>query len=117
MPESEHPYNLRKLIDYIGDNPETIREMVGIFLQSANDLSSQMLDSGMKNDWENVAKAAHKLKPSLDIFGMDELMAPIRQIEQQAKNGGHTDETFNLVKSLVQRLKSIMLFMRSDYQF
>lgn len=109
-------YNLRKLIDYIGDNEETIKEMVGIFLKSAHDLSGQMMEACVANDLENVSKAAHKLKPSLDIFGIDDLALPIKQIEQSYKNNESCDSVFLIVRNLNKRLIEVMDQMRKDYQ-
>jgi HPt (histidine-containing phosphotransfer) domain-containing protein len=108
-------YNLRKLIDYIGDNEETIKEMVGIFLKSANELSGQMMEACVANDLESVSKAAHKLKPSLDIFGIDDLAIPIKQIEQSYKNNESCTSVFVIVRNLNNRLLFVMKQMRDDY--
>lgn len=108
-------YNLSKLIDYVGDNPDTIREMIGIFIQSARELCTQMIEGCANGDVGLVSKTAHKLKPSLDIFGVESLAQPIRLIEAAKDNGVECQTLYPEIMRLHQRMTVVMEQLSRDY--
>lgn len=117
MSVDEHgkSYNIKKLIEYVGEEEETIKEMVAIFLKTAPELLVQMVDACEKGDMNAASRTAHKLKPSLDVFGLDDLGAPIRKIEQSFKN----DESPEMIRPVIllveQRLALVLEQMHADY--
>lgn len=108
-------YNLSKLIDYVGDNPDTIREMIGIFIQSARELCTQMIEACANGDVGLVSKTAHKLKPSLDIFGIESLAQPIRQIEAAKDNSIECQTLYPEIMRLHQQMAVVMQQLNRDY--
>ncbi len=117
MPINEHnsTYNIKKLVEYVGDNEETIKEMVSIFLKSAPELLGQMLEAYDKGDLDATSRAAHKLKPSLDVFGLDDLGDPIRKIEQAFKNNGSPKMILPFIELVKSRLTNVLQQMHDDY--
>jgi len=75
----------------MGDD-SIIIEITKVFLKDAPDAIEQMKASYANEDWEQLAKIAHKIKPNLIYMGMDRARELILDIEQQAKSGNIRDE-------------------------
>lgn len=113
--EHNSSYNIKKLVEYVGNNEETIKEMVSIFLKSGSELLGQMLEAYQAGDLDAVSRTAHKLKPSLDVFGLDELAEPIRKIEQAFKNEETLEMISPFIKMVENRLNIVLQQMHNDY--
>lgn len=85
MSNKKKVYNLTKLIEFVGDDQAAIQNMISIFLNSSSELLEQMDAFEKQGDPASLAKAAHKLKPSLTIFGLDHLVDTVKTIEANAK--------------------------------
>jgi HPt (histidine-containing phosphotransfer) domain-containing protein len=109
-------YKLDKLIEYIGTDEEAIKNMISIFLSTTPDLLLQLKNGLLTENYEEIARSAHKLKPTLDIFGIDNLHEPIRFIEvhaKQKKNLPKITETSTLVE---QTLEQVFMNLKRDYK-
>ncbi len=113
MPESDkNHYCLDKLIGFVGNDPDAIKNMVNLFLSTTPDLL-QSINSGFhEGKAENLAKAAHTLKPTLDVFGVEDTYDLIRSIEQKAKRseldaelGKHIEQLNTTMELVFQELK------------
>lgn len=113
--QASNQYHLTKLYSFIGEEPGPVKEMVVIFLQSSTELLQDISTGLTLQDFEKISKAAHKLKPSLDIFGIDDMYDTIREIELNARNKTNPDLIKQRIDQLENRLKAAMLQMREDY--
>lgn len=112
---NEKLYKLDKLKEYVGDSPETLCEMVGLFLQSADEIKMQMQAACSQNDPEAVGKAAHKLKPSLDIFGVSSLAVQARLIEKIHHDKEMCLNLHQVVKDFLDKLDLVVQQLQHDY--
>lgn len=87
MASKQPLFNVEKLKGYVGSDPKALKEMIELFIVAGSESLQEIKDAYEKKDLEALAKAAHKIKPSLDIFSIKELYQPIRELEQQAKDG------------------------------
>lgn len=113
--EGEKLYNLSKLIEYVGDDPATIKEMVGIFLTSARELSAQMKSGCEAGSVEMTSKAAHKLKPSLDIFCIPGAATQVRLIEQAHQNALSCQSLAGLLHVFFEQLNPALSALEKDF--
>lgn len=73
-------------------------ELVSSFIENTPPDAQQMTEAGIDNDWPNVAKTAHKIKPSVKLMGIRKLTDLILQIESEAKSNntnGNVHEMIN----------------------
>ncbi len=113
--DGEKGYKLDKLLEYVGDNPETIRDMVSLFLQSAEEMKIQMLEACHQNNPEVVGKLAHKLKPSLDIFGVHNLAVQVRILEKIQHDKEMCLNIHTVVAAFLKNLDVVVRELRADY--
>jgi HPt (histidine-containing phosphotransfer) domain-containing protein len=95
-------YDLQQLIEIAAGNQDFVDKMVNMFLEMTPALVSRIEAGIQLQDWDEVKAAAHKMKPSLDMMGIDSLHDVIRSIEENTK--------------LVERLEDIpeLYFTLSD---
>jgi HPt (histidine-containing phosphotransfer) domain-containing protein len=108
-------YKLDKLIEYIGTDEEVIKNMIGIFLTTTPDLLSQVLAGLQSENYDEIAKNVHKLKPTLDIFGIDSLHDPIRSIENYAKQKKNIQKIAELIALLEKTLEKVIFELKKDF--
>lgn len=108
-------YKIDKLIEYIGTDEEEIKNMIGIFLNTTPELLIQLNQGIRTENFEEIAKSVHKLKPTLDIFGIDCLHEPVRTIENYAKQKKNFHRITELSASVNTTLYSVFQKIKSDY--
>lgn len=115
MSENQELYHLDKLIGFVGDDPAAVQNMVRIFLQTTPELLETINESFKQQYSEKMGKAAHSLKPTLDVFGIDSLHANIRRIEQKARAEEIDNELFELINKLNAVLEVVFKSLKINY--
>ncbi|MBZ0242632.1 MAG: Hpt domain-containing protein [Bacteroidales bacterium] len=115
MSENQELYHLDKLIGFVGDDPAAVKNMVGIFLQTTPELLETINLSFKQRYSEKIAKAAHSLKPTLDVFGIDSLHTTIRSVERKARDGELDNELLELIDSVNTVLEDVFNSLRINY--
>lgn len=85
-------YSLDKINEMAEGDQDFITSVISVFLEEVpEDLDG--LEKAIKDrDYENVYKLAHKIKPNVDILGMEQTRARALEIETLGKNTGNFDE-------------------------
>lgn len=115
MSENQELFHLDKLVGFVGDDPVAIQNMVRIFLQTVPELLETINESFKQQNPDKMAKAAHSLKPTLDVFGIDSLYAVIRNIEQKAKSEVFDKELHELINKLNSVLETVFNKFKMKY--
>lgn len=75
--------NLDYLKSLVGDDPETIREMLTIFCEDVPKYLITMQKAQEENDWQSVARTAHSLKSSMGFTGRDDMVEMAETLQHQ----------------------------------
>ena len=108
-------YTLDKINEMAEGDEDFIMSVVSVFLEEVpEDLSAleRAIDSG---DFEQIGKMAHKIKPNVDLLGMEQTRANAYELETLGKNAGSLEEIkikFPLLKKDVQQ---VMSELRKDF--
>ncbi|KAB7727083.1 PAS domain S-box protein [Rudanella paleaurantiibacter] len=108
----------RHLHDMYGPDLSTASEMFELFLNDIVPEINRLNDLCTAHDWAEVARLAHKLKPTFSMVGLTELEAKMAQIERSASQNSnselvviycsdiikHTNEAIPLLKNELQKL-------------
>lgn len=102
-------YNLDKLIEMADGDQDFINSVISVFLEEVpQDL--EHLESAIENmDYENVYKLAHKIKPNVDLLGMEQTRATALEIEtlgKSSENSAEIEEKFPLLKKDIHQVIS-----------
>ncbi len=97
-------YNLSKVYALSDNDPEFVNEILTLFVTEVPEDMVQIKEGIKKKDHKHAYAYAHKIKPTLDLLGMNVAFEEILQIEAWTKTEGKKKdikETFKSVKSQV----------------
>ena len=108
-------YNLSKVYA-IGDNDvDFARQIVVLFTEEVPP-EVKKIKAGLKEkDHSKVYHAAHKIKPTLDMLGMDLAYEDVLVIEAWSKSEGKKKEIKDVFKSLRDCIDKALKELKKDY--
>jgi HPt (histidine-containing phosphotransfer) domain-containing protein len=108
-------YNLAKVYALSDNDPEFVNEILNLFVTEVpNDLKE--IGEGIKSkDHKRTYAFAHKLKPTLDLLGLNVAFEEILQIEAWTKAEGKKKEIIETYKSVKAQVKDAIKELRKDF--
>lgn len=79
------PLDLTYLYEISDHDREFIYEMIMTIVKNTPEMLDDIEREGKTENWEQVGRLMHKLKPSLLLLNIDNLSAHIRELEGNAK--------------------------------
>ena len=109
----EVTYDLTQIIDMSDNDPDFIKLMVDTFMQEMPSDLDYLAMAMEKEDRENVHNYAHKMRPSLEMFGLKGHLNALA-LESWAKGEEIKDvnESFNF---LYQELQETLIQLKNDF--
>lgn len=108
-------YNLSKVYSISDNDVDFARQIVTLFTEEVPVELENIKTGVKKKDHNMVYQAAHKIKPTLDLLGMDIPYKDVIIIEEWGKNEGKKKEAKEVVKSLKKELKLALKEIKKDY--
>jgi hypothetical protein len=108
-------YNLSKVYALSDNDPEFVNQILVLFVNEVpKDLSE--LKNGIYNEsHKQVYAYAHKIKPTLDLMGMNIAFEEILQIEAWTKIEGRKKDIVETYKSVKSHLKVAIKEIKKDF--
>lgn len=108
-------YNLAKVYALSDNDPEFVNEILNLFVTEVpGDLIQ--IGEGIKNkDYKQAYAFAHKLKPTLDLLGLNVAFEEILQIEAWTKTEGKKKEIIETYKSVKSQVKDAIKELKKDF--
>jgi HPt (histidine-containing phosphotransfer) domain-containing protein len=108
-------YNLAKVYAISDDDKDFVLQIVNLFVEEVpRDL--EQLKEGIKDKKHAYAYGfAHKIKPTLDLLGMEAAHEEILQIEKWTKEEGKKKEIEEIFKSLSGRINDALEEVKKDF--
>ncbi|MEK6783095.1 MAG: ATP-binding protein [Bacteroidota bacterium] len=91
------------------NNPEFIKEMVDAFLEIMPNTIDEIRNLALSNAWEGVARATHKIRPSLTLMGMTSAKELSIQIENNANSKSQRTLVLSQVEDFCRMLEGALL--------
>ncbi len=105
------PYSFHKLSEYVGGEKNEIINMITLFIDTIPLETNQLQELASKKDWQSIYKIAHKIKPSFDVFAMDELVADITSIELLSHNNNSNGNLVYVINKFIKKFDAIILLL------
>ncbi|MER3316751.1 MAG: Hpt domain-containing protein [Allomuricauda sp.] len=108
-------YNLDKINEMAEGDEDFIVSVISVFLEEVpEDLESleKAIDS---KDYENIYKLAHKIKPNVDILGMEHTRAKALEIETLGKTTGSMQEIEEKFPILKKDVLQVVTELKNDF--
>ena len=108
-------YNLSKVYA-ISENDEGFAKQIVTLFTEEVPVEIKNIKAGLEDkDHTRVYHAAHKIKPTLDLLGMDLAYDDVLAIEKWTKAEGKRKEIKEVVKSLKQHVNNTLKEVKKNY--
>lgn len=97
-------YNLNQLHELAGGSDDFVQSMVETFLEHTPQQLQELLNAYKAHDLITVGSIAHKIKPNIDLFGIEAIKENVRTVEEKGKNEINDAE----LRESVDRLKKYL---------
>ncbi|KPM31596.1 Hpt domain protein [Croceitalea dokdonensis DOKDO 023] len=102
-------YNLDKIKEMAEGDEDFIVSVVSVFLEEVPEDLKSLEEAIAAKDYDQAYKMAHKIKPNVDLLGMEQTRANALEIETLGKSKGNFKEIevrFPLLKTDIQQVIS-----------
>lgn len=108
-------YNLSK-VNAISDNDPDFAKQIALLFAQEVPVEIKNIKEGLKvKDYCTVYHAAHKIKPTLDLLGMDLAYEDVIAIEEWSRAQGKKKEIKEVVKALKHKVAETVKELTKDY--
>jgi HPt (histidine-containing phosphotransfer) domain-containing protein len=108
-------YNLAKVYAISDSDAAFAKQIVVLFLEEVPEEIKNIREGLREKDHKKVYSAAHKIKPTLDLLGMDLAYEDVIAVESWSKAEGKKKEIKDVVKSLKDLVGLTVKELKKDY--
>ena len=109
-------YNLAKVYEISENDIEFALQIANLFLQEVPDELKSIKEGIDEKDYTKVYSAAHMIKPSLDLLGMDLAYDENLQIMKWSKSNGKKKEIKETYKSFKAYIDLAIKEIKKDFK-
>lgn len=109
-------YSLDKVNEMAEGDEDFVVSVISVFLEEVPDDLAALETAIAQKNYEQTYKLAHKIKPNVDLLGMEQTRATALEIETLGKseaNMAEIEEKFPLLKKDVEQVVSEL---KKDFQ-
>lgn len=107
-------YNLESVEEMAGGDRDFVKVVVQTFLEEIPPDLMGMNEAVTKDDAAQAYQFAHKMKPNLQMFGL-ELMPQIKVIEEWSKSGGDKSEVELAARTITKKYRLAETELKEDF--
>lgn len=108
-------YNLAKVYALSDNDSEFVNQIVTLFVSEIPDDLIEIKEGIKKKDHKHAYAYAHKVKPSLDLLGLNIAFEEILQIEAWTKAEGEKKEIKETFKSVKNQVEEAVKELKKDF--
>lgn len=109
-------YDLTYLQQVFHGNDVMVQKIVKLFLDQGPQFGRDMTECVRKSNWRELHPIAHKLKSSVNMLGMSDLLPFVLEIEQRSKFGEGVESLPQLVANLNANLELVCMTLSHDLE-
>ena len=108
-------YNLSKVYALSDNDPDFVNEILALFVTEVPEDLQQIREGIKKKDHKHAYSFAHKIKPTLDLMGLNVAFEEILQIEAWTKTEGKKKDIKETFKSVKKQVKEAIKEIKKDF--
>ncbi|MEZ4811705.1 MAG: Hpt domain-containing protein [Allomuricauda sp.] len=108
-------YSLDKIDEMAEGDQDFVISVISVFLEEVPADLEGLEKAINEGDYENVYKLAHKIKPNVDLLGMEQTRAMALEIETLGKNVGSMGEIVQKFPLLKKDVLQVMSELKKDF--
>ncbi len=108
-------YNLSKVYALSENDPEFVLQIVSAFVNEIPEDLAQIKEGIKLKNHKHTFSYAHKVKPTLDLFGLKVAFEEILYIEAWSKSEGEVKAIKETYKSVKRQVKEAINELKKDF--
>lgn len=108
-------YNLDKINEMADGDEDFINSVISVFLEEVPQDLEGLETALEQQNYEQVYQLAHKIKPNVDLLGMDQTRAVALQIETLGKNSANMNEIQEVFPILKKDIHQVVSELKKDF--
>lgn len=108
-------YNLDKLNEMADGDEDFINSVISVFLEEVPQDLEGLEKALDQQDHQQVYQLAHKIKPNVDLLGMEQTRAVALQIETLGKNSANMSEILEVFPLLKKDIHQVVGELKKDF--
>ncbi|MFP9115109.1 Hpt domain-containing protein [Flavobacterium sp. RHBU_3] len=108
-------YNLSKVYAISDNDQDFAKQIITLFIDEVPAEVKNIREGLEDKDHKRVYQAAHKIKPTLDLLGMELAYDDVLAIEKWTKAEGRRKEIKDVVKSLRGHVENTLKEVKKNY--
>lgn len=108
-------YNLSKVYALSDNDSEFVNEILTLFVTEVPEDLKQIKEGIKKRDYKHAYAYAHKIKPTLDLMGLNVAFEEILQVEAWTKTEGKKKDITETFKSVKTQVKDAIKEIKKDF--
>lgn len=110
-------YSFNKLREYVADDPQQIKEMIQLFIDTIPPDVDKLLSFSIAGDFENSYKMAHRIKPSFDVFDISDIFNELSQVESISRETKDQKYLLEKVVNIHDKVTDIVEKMKNEPEY
>ena len=108
-------YNLDKINEMAEGDEDFVNSVISVFLEEVPQDLQDLENALAQNDYEKVYQLAHKIKPNVDLLGMEQTRAAALEIETLGKNSANISEIEKVFPILKKDIDQVVSELKKDF--
>jgi len=108
-------YNLSKVYALSDNDSEFVNEILTLFVTEVPEDLAQIKEGIKKKDHKHAYAYAHKIKPTLDLLGLNVAFEEILQLEAWTKTEGKKKDIEDTFKSIKTQVNDAIKEIKKDF--
>ncbi|MCP4977729.1 MAG: Hpt domain-containing protein [Maribacter sp.] len=108
-------YNLDKINEMADGDEEFINSVISVFLEEVPQDLEGLENALEQQNHEQVYQLAHKIKPNVDLLGMEQTRATALQLETLGKKEANMNEIRDLFPVLKKDIHQVVSELKKDF--
>ncbi|AWG26871.1 Hpt domain-containing protein [Flavobacterium kingsejongi] len=108
-------YNLEKVYAISDNDTEFVLQIIGLFVADVPQDLKKIKNGIKEKDFQEAYSYAHKVKPTIDLLGMDSALEEVVLVEKWAEKQGKKKEIIEVLKSLENHIEKAVKEIKKDF--
>ena len=108
-------YSLDKINEMAEGDQDFINSVVSVFLEEVPEDLLALETALEENNYQQVYQLAHKIKPNVDLLGMEQTRAAALEMETLGKSESNMEEIKRIFPSLKNDIHQVVSELKNDF--
>ena len=107
-------FDLTTLSAMCGGDPKFLHDFIQLFTDTTPPSIAQIKELRKTGNWAEIADILHKLKPTVELFGMMHIHSEIKLAEQAGKTGKDMDKMNGWLDHILSNLEPAIEALKKE---